>query len=427
MTYAGGHFGGSASSRLFSRTGIPLPPVIYRRDKAYRHIAPAFETLISEVPAFIGLPEVNLCDYWDYIEGLLFEAYDCALHRRSRPLRRLSVFVTDECNLNCRACPQKGRHGRTIDIGWLKDNLATARDEGCMFFDVMGLGEPTLIDSLPELLRMAADLGMIPTLGTNGATANLADDAYVSRLLEVTPIKFRVSLDSSDPAEHDRARGRTGSWTATVRFLNFITHARSEKKITAGVFVNKLVTRHNVHAIMDDLQHCADLGVDDVHLIPVRFDKDLLLSRQQIERFNEETAPRIRELAERYRLAWLGQNVFPFGQTPAEIERASLGQYYTPPLAADDCFIQKGQLLVDACQNVWTCLWSRRNGGRPVLESDGRPKTVKDMRSLVCLEKYPSVAPVVCQSRCTAWIVEANNRVACALATTSSATGKDPS
>ena len=172
------------------------PAVVYRRAADYDDVRPAFSP--GGTPPFSYAPQVNLCDYWDYLAGMAHEAVEARRYGWTPPLRRLSVFITDRCNLHCSYCRRNPNTARTIDADWLTANLPVARRMGAIFFDVMGLGEPTLIDGLPDLLQEASSLGFVSTVGTNGATPNLEDGNYLARLFDASPLKFRVSVDSAD-------------------------------------------------------------------------------------------------------------------------------------------------------------------------------------------------------------------------------------
>jgi MoaA/NifB/PqqE/SkfB family radical SAM enzyme len=303
---------------------------------------------------------------------------------------------------------------KSIDLPWLRERLPEAREMGVVFFDVMGLGEPTLLRDLPELLAVATALGMVVTVGTHGATPNLRDQAYRERLFAASPIKFRISLDSADPLEHDRARAGTPTWEHAVGFIERVVAAREAGRLRGAVFVNRVLTASNIGTLLRDLSFYAGLGVDDVQLIPIRFHTSEFLTTEQIRHFNAEVAPRIEELAARHRLPWLREIARPFGVDDDEIELASQGRYYRPTQAAE-CHIQKAQLLLDAQRQPCTCLWSRRNGGGPIPLWDEPPDELPLIRDRMLPVNYLQVNPFICESLCTRRIIHANNAAARAI------------
>ena len=391
------------------------PDVIYFRSSDYQEIAPDFDRLVAADSPPDELPPINLADYWDYVEGLTYESYAYAQRGLAPPLRRLSVFLTERCNLRCRYCRQKTDCGRSLDVAWVQRNLAEAASLGVVFFDIMGLGEPTLVPALPQLVATAAEQGIVSTVGTNGATQNLADDAFRNQLLGAGSLKLRVSLDSADPVEHDQQGGQPGIWQRAVALIKQVIRAREDRSVPCSLFINKLVTKHNLQHLLRDLRFFAELGVDDVHLIPVRFDTPSYLSAEMIRRFNAEISPAIDELGARYVLPWLRTNRFPYGETEEEILCSAAGRYYRSELLARECHVQRGQMLLGVDGKPWTCLWARRNGGHPIPGDFNPDATIGEIRARLLMVNYLDVQRSICEGHCARRIVAANNRVACTL------------
>jgi hypothetical protein len=281
---------------------------------------------------------------------------------------------------------------------------------GALFLDVMGLGEPTLIDELPDLLQAAASLGLVGTIGTNGATPNLANEDYLSKLFDASPLKFRVSLDSADPDEHNRLRGNQTTWRQAVGFIEAAARAREQGRLRAGLFVNRVVTATTLQNIPRDLKFFAQLGVDDVHLIPVRYKSEQFCSLEQIHHFNAEIAPQIQVIGARYRMAWARENAYVFGRTPNEIERASHGLYYRPT-AAQECYVLKAQIVLDPLLQPFTCLWGKRAGGEPVESALNPTEDLGQLRKRLLKVRYLELNPAICESCCTREIIRANDNV----------------
>lgn len=352
--------------------------------------------------------EVNLCDYWDYLQGMIVEAIQSHRAGTPPPLRRLSVFITDRCNLRCNYCGRDADQAQTLDLNLIKASLSAARSEGALFLDVMGLGEPTLLDGLPDLLQTASRLGFVSTLGTNAATPNLQDDEYLSSLIAASPLKVRVSLDSADARVHDRSRG-VDTWQKAVNFIHRLVDARSRGEFTGGIFINKVVMASNLLDVPRDLRFFGELGVDDVHLIPIRYEKAEYCSYDLIERFNANLAPLVQEIGDKYNMGWVVENAYLFGREPDEMVRAAHGVYYAPG-DASDCFVLKGQLVFDACQRLFACLWHKRAGGQPLREES----TLSDLvaaRQALQSRNLMQINSDICRNYCTREIVTANNRV----------------
>lgn len=393
----------------------PTPRVTYRRCQDYSKIASL--SPIEENGGGRTNVEINLSDYWDYLNGIAHEAIEAKKRKIRPPLRRLSVFITDLCNLNCDYCKIDRSEARTMDMRWLLSSLPVARSMGAIFLDVMGLGEPTLVPGLPEILQQASSLGFVVTIGTNAATANLSRPDYLARLLSASPIKLRVSLDSAKPEVHDRSRRRHDTWHKAIRFIEKVIRERERGRLQAGLFINKVVNTNNLTETARDVDFFAELGVDDVHLIPIRWVESEYCSPDQIRYFNAEIAPQVEEIAFRKRLAWAKKNAYIFGRTREEISMASRGIYYQPQ-TAKECYSLQAQLLVDACVHPYTCLWSKRNGGRSLQRETGDTTDLEHLWEKLGRIPYLDVNPHICQNLCTREIIHANNEVENALSTT---------
>lgn len=123
----------------------------------------------------------------------------------------LNVSVTNHCNATCDFCNFAHDKGlvtdrRFLDADRWKDALTVMhREAGVRFVTFMG-GEPLLHKRLLEMARTARDMGVQPTLVTNGwlLPARLED------LAEAGVTTLFVSIDSEDAAAHEKNRGLKG-------------------------------------------------------------------------------------------------------------------------------------------------------------------------------------------------------------------------
>ena len=96
--------------------------------------------------------------------------------------------------------------GDELTTAEIKRLLDEARALGVIEIIFSG-GEPLLRPDMIELVRHASDLGLLTRLNTNGLLLNRET---VSALKEAGVSLCAVSVDSADPAEHDRLRGMPG-------------------------------------------------------------------------------------------------------------------------------------------------------------------------------------------------------------------------
>jgi MoaA/NifB/PqqE/SkfB family radical SAM enzyme len=159
----------------------------------------------------------------------------------------LNVSVTNICNATCDFCNFAHDKGFVTDRRWLDAARFAAmlahmrREAGVRFVTFMG-GEPLLHPRLLEMAREATAQGVQPTLVTNGwllpPKVEALADAGVSTLF--------ISIDSPDPAVHERNRGLRGV-CARIRAANERLHARGVTPI-ASVAMTRLVTDYEALA-----------------------------------------------------------------------------------------------------------------------------------------------------------------------------------
>ena len=126
--------------------------------------------------------------------------------------------LTRRCNLTCAHCYLDAgirRDGTpdeltTAEVCDLLDGIAAMSDETMV---VLTGGEPLLRPDILDLARHAAGLGLMVVVGTNGM---LLSPARVAALQRAGVQAVGISLDSLDPAYHDRFRGRAGAWAKTM-------------------------------------------------------------------------------------------------------------------------------------------------------------------------------------------------------------------
>lgn len=135
----------------------------------------------------------------------------------------VSWNTTNACNLNCPHCYRDAgavRQGEldTAEARALIEQVARA---GFKVFIFSG-GEPLLREDIYELVAHARKNNLRPVFGTNGT---LITSAVARRLKEAGAATIGISLDSTDPATHDRFRGRDGSWEAAVAGMRYCAEA----------------------------------------------------------------------------------------------------------------------------------------------------------------------------------------------------------
>jgi radical SAM protein with 4Fe4S-binding SPASM domain len=130
--------------------------------------------------------------------------------------------VTHHCNAHCVHCysdsgPRASRAGElaTAEALALIDQLA---DAGVLILAFSG-GEPLLRKDWPALVERAVAHGLGVNIGTNGSSVTPA----IARRIRALGVKsVTVSIDSHDPATHERFRGLPGLFDRAVRAVRLL-------------------------------------------------------------------------------------------------------------------------------------------------------------------------------------------------------------
>lgn len=133
-------------------------------------------------------------------------------------IKVVQLTLTNRCQLNCGHCgvaELRSVMPGELSLEQIDDVFRDLRLAGCLVVDLFG-GEPTLRKDLFEIIRRGKASGFIMSLETNGW---LLDGAFVRELEAAGLDQIYLSLDDYRPEEHDRRRGRAGSFERAVRAL----------------------------------------------------------------------------------------------------------------------------------------------------------------------------------------------------------------
>ena len=133
-------------------------------------------------------------------------------------LSLLAINLTRRCNLECAHCYldagilNRGDSDElsTAEVKSLLDDVA-ALDHGTLI--VLTGGEPLLRRDLETIVQHGVARGLPVVIGTN---AMMLSERRLRSLNDAGVLGFGISLDSLDPARHDRFRGRPGAWARTM-------------------------------------------------------------------------------------------------------------------------------------------------------------------------------------------------------------------
>lgn len=159
-------------------------------------------------------------------------------------MERLELHVTYTCPERCLFCSEDHRMAafRPFPVTWgrVATVLRTHAARGVRAVHLTG-GEPTIHPRFVDILRLAKKLGMRTSVGTIGTMLSRPDFAH-DALPWLDEALF--SLHGPDAATHDAMTRRPGSFAQVTAAIRLARGAGC-----TGVYVNTVVTRHNVQQL----------------------------------------------------------------------------------------------------------------------------------------------------------------------------------
>jgi len=208
-------------------------------------------------------------------------------------LKHLTIKPTGYCDHNCPFCISRKQilnsRNNEISIAEWKIVLREAKDIGAFYLTISG-GEPTHYKKLPELVSEAKKLGFFVSLNTNGRFLN---KNLLSRMKKIGLDQIKLSLYSTNEKEHDRIRGKRGSF----KYANAaaILIGKSKIKLVIHIVINK----HNYTRLPDFIAYSFNVGASSLSLNYPENDykkRYLLLGKKDLRIFKEKVLPQaIRE------------------------------------------------------------------------------------------------------------------------------------
>lgn len=171
-------------------------------------------------------------------------------------MRRLELHLTYDCPERCVFCSEEHRMSayKAYPVTWARvaTVLRLHASRGVQSVHFTG-GEPTTHPEFVAICALARKLGMRTSIGTIGTM--LANPRFAARAVPVLD-EALFSLHGPNAAVNDRMTRRSGSFDQTVRAI------RNTLEIAPGfdLFVNTVVTKHNVDALPDTVALADELG-----------------------------------------------------------------------------------------------------------------------------------------------------------------------
>jgi radical SAM protein with 4Fe4S-binding SPASM domain len=177
--------------------------------------------------------------------------------RPSAPYR-MDLALTYRCNNDCAHCYNaRPRDYLELDTDQWKEILDRLWQLGIPHVVFTG-GEPTLRTDLVELVAHAEHNGQITGVNTNGR--RLSDAHFVEALVDAGLDHVQITIESHDPAIHDRMVRAKGAWPQTVAGI------RAALDSPLFVMTNTTMLQDNAPYLGETLDFLASLGVPTIGL-----------------------------------------------------------------------------------------------------------------------------------------------------------------
>jgi radical SAM protein with 4Fe4S-binding SPASM domain len=274
-------------------------------------------------------------------------------------IRCAKVKVTARCNLKCGFCDywrmREPDELSTAEICRLLDQLT---DAGCGKVHFSG-GEATLRRDIFALLAHAASLGMKANMTTNGTTLT---PERAERIVAAGTHSVSLSLDGPDARSHDALRGVPGAFSKTVKGIRMLAKARDRARSKMKLRLNTVLTRHNFRRLPEVIELAAELGMVEVHPMPVDErgeNPEHRLSAREIEEFNTLVAPVAAQARRRAGFSTAAALVWPFGESEADRAYAVRGKYARGYFEQRTCYVPWMHVFVAWNGDVFLCCMAR--------------------------------------------------------------------
>jgi len=264
-------------------------------------------------------------------------------------LRGVEFALTYDCPGRCAHCSAARLRaaGRArLSPEEMKDVIRQCLALGALNINLTG-GECLYLPELPELIAAARPRSTVVSLATNGEPLNEARcDAIAAWGISIVTI----SLDSADPATHDRSRGIPGLFDNVMRGVELLQRRGVE------VFLCTILTKENIRN--GDAEAMRHLAVEKDVMLTVNLPcpvggwatADVLLDADELA-FH-------RELILRPHVRWEGSsNYFKMG-CPAGVEKLYLSPY-GDVMPCNFLHVSYGNLRERPLADIWRDILTR--------------------------------------------------------------------
>ena len=280
--------------------------------------------------------------------------------KEARELRKIIMKPTLACTANCKTCAYRRELHRelsaakTLSLDDWKKILSDAHELGNKRLSISG-GEPTLYRDLTELIKTGKGFGWHVGINTNGS---LITREYAKRLMDAGLDQVRISLYSHIPEVHDEMRNRKGLWEKAVNAIRIFSDLRQQYPYFR-INTQTIICKDNYKELTELIKLHYESGSVDMNLSYLEgdFEKQFLLSRNELEEFKERVIPEAIRFCKEHRFPVdTGKNLKKlYNEKAADMDDYAGGIYRPPEKNHPFCNIPRRQAEILANGDIHPC------------------------------------------------------------------------
>lgn len=258
---------------------------------------------------------------------------------KKKELSYIFVRLNEKCNARCKFCNCWKTKSEQILVKM--DYLAKCLIEANPLEVNLSGGEVFISPNLWTLLEKAKSINWSITTNGSGLTVD-----NVRKLSELNVKRLFISVDSYIYEKNNKSRGIKNLLEQVENAVKFIT----KEHLSIKTIINHVVTNENYYEIDRFIDYKNEIGVDAINLIPIKDQKDMYLTREQIKDFYKLIEKKIDKNPYKF---FLNGRYKIFGESNESFLKAELGRY---PNNKNYCIMAYNTVFIDCLSgDVYPC------------------------------------------------------------------------
>ncbi|MDO8527724.1 MAG: radical SAM protein [Deltaproteobacteria bacterium] len=208
---------------------------------------------------------------------------------KSKPVRMV-IDAGNICQLKCPLCPT-GLERPTRQKSLLKfEDFKKIIDEAGSYLcevDLYNWGEPFLNPDIFKMIGYAKKMGIKVTISSN---LNLIKEGWIEEMIQLKLDHLTVSLDGTSAKSYEKYRIGGNFNTVLSNLKKIVALKRQYKSKYPKITWQFLIMKHNEHEMEEAKRLSKEIGVDELHLRPVRCDMGMELLMNDAEKIESAKA-----------------------------------------------------------------------------------------------------------------------------------------